>query len=1362
MATLNLDRVITFFSQTLDAKQGAKQEPPVRAAIIRMLSHIVSRPALEDRVQPVMDHLIAVVKLALGDADWRTRNAVAGVIIAMGTSGLPYLAQIGGNELLHFVIKHASISDAAVADFAANLKRGDAVGALTAASPEETRAACRNAITFFAAAKEDLDEVLWPQVMAHMSQYAAEPALLNSFPTICAGLIPLSERRGQTEEFYIDFRVNVNIPKPGALAAIFLVQLMQAPAAQLPNVMEAMMGIAPLLDEPFLFQHLDEIPTPVASLWLATIPELQEYLTNQQPSQAEWEDIVCKLVGKTVTSRKEADWAEQFAAGAIALSPAYAGRVEMYRANLVVACIALGKCPKRDFVLTSIENIIEDADHDVAPHRAGLAKGLGFVAANKEYVDVVLDKLASLAKGPEKKGFFSFGKKEQGAAKKPLTEKSRELAGVTLCHVLKKMPVSILSSRVDATIIPLLTTIIADSPDVEVRIAVLAVLPMLEPSLAKIGDTYNFKSRDAFITQLLATVTGAHTAAKADKKGGQLPYDVACLGVTAISAVINAVPEPPLATAAHDSLVTFIVSNYVTAPPQQDEAREAEGLATMCGLVAALLGNLPTVDIDRVLEPINQHLASKSATERSRAVALYAACVKAAVARVAAAVEQGEGTLPAITLCTGGVVARLVPRFMDALPEIRRAACETIASVFRVHSIASPELFDGDAAQADAVIKEIKSLRARAAAVDFGETNQHLLEKEIAAVTKLLCGNLVLMLPESKQFSPLLDVLLSSGLTDPQPEAANCSCVAMHGTVRGMGHLLTEEDAKKFLTGIVAAAAIVFDREQTLNGLLVSARNLAKHHPQLCFNALVKHPAPHPPHVVRTVQSIAHDVNLARQLVPYCLDTILNSQIVEDKVDGKGKKSRALNPVPLSAVCTLGWVSQVAKCSDLMTEMRCPVFSVALLYLFEAHDLGDADAVQLVASAMQLFFETVATDVSTDRMQRIGWVALASPAKYHLAVSEMIKYLCYEELLGEENTDADDHLLELSAETGLALAPTEPTQIIVDIAEFVLPYANKPVRSQRRAAIVVAGVLIRHSVGEAALLDSLVTALLGRTGPDEEPAMRLEALQAFGQLPLHAYTAIASYVSPVMSAMLSNFDDPLYELTLRAMDEMHALLTHLPDKQHVRPIVVNIMLRIKGKFNLVDDRMRASAIAILTSMVEMGHCGALDAVTIEQQAQLHVMTLLVHTEDKEDFAREAAKRALAITMQFIASRVGANADAAGQRVDEVFGKPHVAEGARANVDEFLDDWCSTWAAFLPGKINDATTAAMALLDDEVESVRFMAASFCGYMLKHVAPENLARTNAEQVVAALIALVKREKSVRVRKAAGKSLGMLPVV
>ena len=208
-------------------------------------------------------------------------------------------------------------------------------------------------------------------------------------------------------------------------------------------------------------------------------------------------------------------------------------------------------------------------------------------------------------------------------------------------------------------------------------------------------------------------------------------------------------------------------------------------------------------------------------------------------------------------------------------------------------------------------------------------------EKETAAITKLLCQSIVSSFPAPEHYTPVLDTLMQSGLGDPQDDAAACSCVVMHGMIRGLGATLNEIQAKKYFETLVESIDKAAARQQVVNGILMSIRNLTKHHNLLCYDLLLKFDLPHPDRAIKSIQSIGSDSQLCKQFLLFCLDIVLNTQLVEDKVDAKDRRkvTKVMAAKPLSAVCAVGWVAACEKGAHVATTLRSSILCNSVLIL---------------------------------------------------------------------------------------------------------------------------------------------------------------------------------------------------------------------------------------------------------------------------------------------------------------------------------------------------------------------------------------------------------------------------------------------
>ncbi|MTV61709.1 hypothetical protein, partial [Streptococcus pneumoniae] len=76
-----------------------------------------------------------------------------------------------------------------------------------------------------------------------------------------------------------------------------------------------------------------------------------------------------------------------------------------------------------------------------------------------------------------------------------MTEASRAAAAGALCWLPRRVKATILVSRFDTAVIPVVTAVIRDSPDPEVKLAAVVALPVMEGALRKAPADFAFKSR---------------------------------------------------------------------------------------------------------------------------------------------------------------------------------------------------------------------------------------------------------------------------------------------------------------------------------------------------------------------------------------------------------------------------------------------------------------------------------------------------------------------------------------------------------------------------------------------------------------------------------------------------------------------------------------------------------------------------------------------------------------------------------------------------------------------------------------------------------------------------------------------------
>ena len=282
--------------------------------------------------------------------------------------------------------------------------------------------------------------------------------------------------------------------------------------------------------------------------------------------------------------------------------PGYLGNPKMLSAALIVIGIGVGRCTKKEFITSAVETIIDTADHNNAEHRRGAAKALGYISAY--HPDLALEKLGLLSKGGKGGGGF-FGSKNKN--QKEYTEISRALAALGLCHAAQRIPASIFSSRLEASILPMLSSIIAETRSMEVRFCAYESIQMLDQPVQKATE-YSFKVRDGFIEALLADLEAPFKNPKVIPNTDLLK--LVTLGLSAITSLVDATANPPLAAAPRDRTIAFVLSLLPRIWVGADNAQDEEKFqASMCTTLVAIFNNIGKADLDNLLTPLHSQTA---------------------------------------------------------------------------------------------------------------------------------------------------------------------------------------------------------------------------------------------------------------------------------------------------------------------------------------------------------------------------------------------------------------------------------------------------------------------------------------------------------------------------------------------------------------------------------------------------------------------------------------------------------------------------------------------------------------------------------------------------------------------------------
>ncbi|XP_014675278.1 PREDICTED: maestro heat-like repeat-containing protein family member 1 [Priapulus caudatus] len=198
---------------------------------------------------------------------------------------------------------------------------------------------------------------------------------------------------------------HTNIPKPHELLARLLVLTAHPKAGRGrgAHVLKLMKAMSPNINK------------SIVALWDTVIPKLIQYLEAAEDkeeedwSQKSWEDLILKLLSKTLDEVDSEDWTSELGATLVKQIPLYTEQPNdknfLYKALGVV----LRKANTKHFIGTQLEFMFTTVKHTSQLEREGCAIGFGYCASTN--FETVITKLEQLAKGELQKkssGIFSF------------------------------------------------------------------------------------------------------------------------------------------------------------------------------------------------------------------------------------------------------------------------------------------------------------------------------------------------------------------------------------------------------------------------------------------------------------------------------------------------------------------------------------------------------------------------------------------------------------------------------------------------------------------------------------------------------------------------------------------------------------------------------------------------------------------------------------------------------------------------------------------------------------------------------------------------------------------------------------------
>lgn len=1267
------DRLMAFLFLKMETK-----EENSRVGTLNVLKHLVN--SCDDALKDKRELVVSGLRPLLMETSLKLRQALAQLIITMAHHD--YLRLEGGDQLVKFIVDQCSIQDVAVPPSPKG-KKNELDSTVT---PLQLRSMCDNILQLATTTVSCMELVLWPYLL----EFIVPAEYTEAIPTVCMCLSSLATklRNEDKDDYFLDYAVQVNIPRPEEVLARLLVLLGH------PLHRERGVKILALLEAlgPNIHEDLDDMLEEVC-------PRLVEYIKTHTSdeegwNQSAWEDLVLKFLSRSLDTVDDEEWV-------VKIGTCFGRHYSLYNGlpdlkNMTSKClgVVLRKSTNKAFIDEHMDLLFGNVDHNSQVEREGCARGYGFAAST--HLDQVIEHLDKMTKAHmvrRSSGFLGLVKD------KSESEVARIKSTVMLCHgfVTLYAPPNLIQSRIEVNILASINPHFANVRELAVKENLIRCVDLigksLHPSHLK-TDKFVFHRRGDLLGHMMAYIRVEPTTA--------LTSETRALAIDACTTL--AMLEPKLKDADLYELVdTVTVSVFELPDVPEDATAEIKELYTRTRKsVDGLLGVLISKDTTATcLQNLFKHIArwmnSPKPHQRTWMASAYLSLLNQYKESFQATAKEGleQGQLEGL----GKFLADLVPRCTDPELAVRKDSLGCVQTLLSIQNLYLGKL------EADVMIDAITKLQERS-------------EKSEPAAQFAVVNDLSKVLGKKLEKQELLQFLypLLDALLDKEADSASGACVVANGIFRLRGPEL-EQEVDPLINAMHEKMSMI-EHERTNTGVLRGLRTLSVHHLELVVTKLLSFELPYDKYVVDSWHTLAMDDALAPRILDFLLDALNTGRPYEEKHGKKGEPPVKSPAVPaMKATCAMRELFAVEETEALAKQRYPEVFACLMLRVGSCVGVStDKKGPVPMDDALDAFKEFLSRTDSRFVFDALDdpdlWSSLSDEFEYTVGLTAIARAMC---------VHAPKQVPKLVPLMEVALKKVYDTQRVV-------------------AAACYAEFINQRCAGDLSLIEGLKLRLLEKL-VDPSHVVRMLCIRGLGNVASLPDDQIARHATTVLSAMMAGMDDrddPHDDITLEAMKGLSKILPKL-EEDNVRSILINISLRIRPCFEKEKTQVRAAAIILFGNLSRFGDGPS--RVPFLEQIHANVISLLLHLNDPELEPRAACKQALRQLSPLLESAA----------LDSMCQTHLVNEGA-LHYGEFVNDLSKILIKDFPDKINFYTMNCVSFFRSDWKEIKANAAMLAGFLLGNLPTEQHKLITKEHVCGELIRLLKDPAVVVRQKAA----------
>ncbi|XP_065915103.1 maestro heat-like repeat-containing protein family member 1 [Dysidea avara] len=1277
-------RVISFLLSKLEPNQER-----IRMTTLNIFKHLINScvDALEEE-QPL---IVSGLRIILNEQNFKVRSVFSQVIIAMAHH--QYLAHEGAQMLIEYIVRQCGLNTSI-------MPKPGPPSPDPPVSPTQLRNMNENILLLMTTTIDHMSEVLWPYLLEFIvpEQYTRGFAML----TRCIHHIASKKRAEEAEDYEIDFDVAVNLPKPEQMLARLIV-LCGNPLNgrnRGEHVINCMASLVPNIHE------------DIVELWDAVTPKLLSYLNEHQDDevwdQKHWEDLVLKFLSRSLDDINDEDWLVNF--GSVLggqVVKLYNEFPEEKGFGYKCLGVVMRKSSHKKFVQDHLKLMFSSVKHYSQIEREGCAIGTGFCAAS--HLDMVVEQLEHVIKEDMvRKGKSLFGLVKD----KSEADVEKIKATVMLCYgyVTFHSPVHLITSRVEVNILRSINPHFAKVKDTAVKQNLIRTIDLigkaLHPDHLKTTN-FIFAKRSDLIEHLLNYI-------RLENSYQPVLTETRALSMHACATLVKLQPGIP---EAEQFEIAKVATDHLLAVPflSSTNKKVSEGAIKDCEnytkdafnalhqlLVELLLKEITSDNLESIYKHLEHWMQSSEEIERRRATE----CLYRLLVTYYNELEQNpfEGTheLP----LQGRLIGRLVPRCSDPSVQIRKTSLECVQIVLKIATCAI--------GTSDKLVDAIDLLKERAE-----DDDPNALFALVNDLSKVLCKKI----SDDNLWSMVSHLL--EGLADYQSHSSSGSCVVLNGIVKTRVSTLTEQLPDLIDQLHIKLADIVCS--QTRTGTLRCMRTLAHQQTLPTLQHMLTKTIPYDQNLISMWKVMIGDKQLAKIIFEQLLEVLALTLPYQER-DFSGTLTRIETHTAKAVTAALCVLVNVEEVESVVREMFPRFFADLLLRIGVSAELQLADPKrkQKQPSAAQCAVDAFKELLKTNECE----VLLSTMSENDV-----------DNLVGAENTLPHGMLF---IARGISTDKPDHVPAIVDGLQSSL----SSVYDGHRVAVVsfYSELVSTLKSDQLELAELLMNSLLGRQ-VDNSYVVRMYSIRGLGNMADIEGNQVGKFSTTVLSAMLAGMDDkedPDDLITMEAMSGLAKIFEQI-DEKHVRPILINIALRIRPCFEKPAGAVRAAAFRLFGSLSRFGK-GHSKGPFLEQ-IQTNFVSVLLHLNEDEEEVKSACKTALIKLGPLMGS----------VKVNEMFQK-HLDPDAPLLYPDFLNDLCKHVVIDFKDKVNFYVMGAVSFFKSTWSRVKCNAALLVGYMLGNLPTEYSSVISKEHICEALILLLK-DPSDEVRISTAEAMSLL---